>query len=58
MELSDREESLLCTMLAEYKKSVLRKRSWRASEKAVSMADAERLVKKILGSDKDAVSRT
>lgn len=51
MELSDREESLLCTMLAEYKKSVLRKRSWKASEKAVSMADAERLVKKILGSE-------
>jgi len=51
MELSQRELLILNRMLDEYKRSIRRKRSWRASEKAASMMEAQRLVRKIILSE-------
>jgi hypothetical protein len=49
VELTEWEKNTLKRMLAEYLKSVNRKRSWQPSVAAMSKADAILLTEKILG---------
>lgn len=47
VELNERELHLLAVSLWERDRSIRRKRSWRASEKAASLADVHRLERKL-----------